>query len=411
MSVSYINPQRLLVSLLPGCPIQAIFHMAILHIRTMKLAQLQAFLNDGACHRDEIILASWAKASVWIHTLTGCVLELQKPVPRQVVGTTKKARMEEHGYNIIVLEVDQEHGHQQDIGAYAHGGCESSSELAQNKEGVDIFIANSGLAKAGRGLRTTEVVWKPRHPRDTSPGKKLGMFLPPGSSSIRRTASSQRYSDSPPFPQFYYSLPHQKPAKEERIDLAADPLNRRAIFQDQGCLPDLILFMDHPNSPVVHSAFLALRYLAERHANREKMKELGMVLKDYNSRRNKTAGFEIYDFLQSFNIADGDSFNEMNSRRRKAQFFFSGNYKQTDFGINQGYEGSASCESESGEEMLVPLQDTPVEVEQNTELPDNLPEDESSTSERQSSVPGRLTPKDMEENLEITQSKPLMVQM
>lgn len=39
-------------------------------------------------------------------------------------------------------------------------------------------------------------------------------------------------------------------------DLAADPLNRRAIVQDQGCLPGLILFMDHPNPPVVHSALL-----------------------------------------------------------------------------------------------------------------------------------------------------------
>ncbi|KAL4671281.1 hypothetical protein H8959_003990 [Pygathrix nigripes] len=55
-------------------------------------------------------------------------------------------------------------------------------------------------------------------------------------------------------------------------DLAADPLNRRAIVQDQGCLPGLILFMDHPNPPVVHSALLALRYLAECRANREKMK-------------------------------------------------------------------------------------------------------------------------------------------
>lgn len=39
-------------------------------------------------------------------------------------------------------------------------------------------------------------------------------------------------------------------------DLAADPLNRRAIVQDQGCLPGLILFLDHPNPPVVHSALL-----------------------------------------------------------------------------------------------------------------------------------------------------------
>ncbi|KAI4806733.1 hypothetical protein KUCAC02_017544 [Chaenocephalus aceratus] len=62
-------------------------------------------------------------------------------------------------------------------------------------------------------------------------------------------------------------------------DLAADPLNRRAIVEDQGCLPGLILFLDHPNPQVVYSALLAVRYLAECRANREKMKgELGMML-------------------------------------------------------------------------------------------------------------------------------------
>lgn len=39
-------------------------------------------------------------------------------------------------------------------------------------------------------------------------------------------------------------------------DLAADPLNRRAIVEDQGCLPGLILFFDHPNPQVVYSALL-----------------------------------------------------------------------------------------------------------------------------------------------------------
>ena len=39
-------------------------------------------------------------------------------------------------------------------------------------------------------------------------------------------------------------------------DLAADPLNRRAIVQDNGCLPGLILFLDHPNPQVVYSALL-----------------------------------------------------------------------------------------------------------------------------------------------------------
>lgn len=39
-------------------------------------------------------------------------------------------------------------------------------------------------------------------------------------------------------------------------DLAADPMNRRAIVQDQGLLPGLILFLDNPNPQVVYSALL-----------------------------------------------------------------------------------------------------------------------------------------------------------
>ncbi|TWW73152.1 Armadillo repeat-containing protein 1 [Takifugu flavidus] len=61
-------------------------------------------------------------------------------------------------------------------------------------------------------------------------------------------------------------------------DLAADPMNRRAIVQDQGCLPGLILFLDHTNPQVVYSALLAIRYLAECRVNKEKLKgELGMM--------------------------------------------------------------------------------------------------------------------------------------
>ncbi|KAK2505242.1 hypothetical protein MC885_007413 [Smutsia gigantea] len=222
-------------------------------------------------------------------------------------------------------------------------------------------------------------------------------------------------------------------------DLAADPLNRRAIVQDQGCLPGLILFMDHPNPPVVHSALLALRYLAECRANREKMKgELGMMLslqnviqKTTTPGETKLLASEIYDILQSSNMADGDSFNEMNSRRRKAQFFLGTTNKRAktsrrnlceeallkikgviSFTFQMAVqrcvvrirsdlkaEALASAiastkvmkaqqvvKSESGEEMLVPFQDTPVEVEQNTELPDYLPEDESPTKEQDKAV-------------------------
>ena len=54
--------------------------------------------------------------------------------------------------------------------------------------------------------------------------------------------------------------------------------------------------------------------------------------------------------------------------------------------INQGYEGSASCEKRKWRRDAGPVQDTPVEVEQNTELPDYLPEDESPTKEQDKAV-------------------------
>ncbi|XP_025967440.2 armadillo repeat-containing protein 1 isoform X2 [Dromaius novaehollandiae] len=233
-------------------------------------------------------------------------------------------------------------------------------------------------------------------------------------------------------------------------DLAADPLNRRAIVQDQGCLPGLILFLDHPNPPVVHSALLALRYLAECRANREKMKsELGMMLslqnviqKTTTPGETKLLASEVYDILQSSNMSDMDNMNEMNYRRRKAQFFLGSTNKRAKTVVLHidGLDDSSRrnlCEeallkikgvisftfqmavqrcvvrirsdlkaealataiastkvmkaqqvvkSESGEEMLVPFQDTPVEVEQNTDLPEYLPEDESPTKEQDKAV-------------------------
>ncbi|KAF2985113.1 hypothetical protein EK904_007427 [Melospiza melodia maxima] len=251
-------------------------------------------------------------------------------------------------------------------------------------------------------------------------------------------------------------------------DLAADPLNRRAIVQDQGCLPGLILFLDHPNPQVVHSALLALRYLAECRVNREKMKsELGMMLSLQNVIQNPFFSFrtttpgetkllasEVYDILQSSNMSDMDSVNEMNYRRRKAQFFLGSTNKRAktvvlhidglddseyhaEYGSKPYQSRRNLCEeallkikgvisftfqmavqrcvvrirsdlkaealataiastkvmkaqqvvkSESGEEMLVPFQDTPVEVEQNTDLPEYLPEDESPTKEQDKAV-------------------------
>uniref|UniRef100_A0A8D2J4M7 Armadillo repeat-containing protein 1 n=1 Tax=Varanus komodoensis TaxID=61221 RepID=A0A8D2J4M7_VARKO len=226
-------------------------------------------------------------------------------------------------------------------------------------------------------------------------------------------------------------------------DLAADPLNRRAIVQDQGCLPGLILFLDHPNPPVVHSALLvrSSRMLAE--SNR--MKFNGgkcLVLQTTTPGETKLLASEIYDILQSSSMSDMDNVNEMNSRRRKAQFFLGSTNKRAKTVVLHidGLDDSSRrnlCEeallkikgvisftfqmavqrcvvrirsdlkaealataiastkvmkaqqvvkSESGEEMLVPFQDTPVEVEQNTDLPEYLPEDESPSKEQDKAV-------------------------
>ncbi|XP_063779869.1 armadillo repeat-containing protein 1 isoform X2 [Pseudophryne corroboree] len=238
-------------------------------------------------------------------------------------------------------------------------------------------------------------------------------------------------------------------------DLASDPLNRRAIVQDQGCLPGLILFLDHPNPQVVYSALLALRYLAECRSNREKMRcELGMMLSLQNVIQKTTTpgdtqllATEVYDLLQSSSTADGDSMNEMNSRRRKAQFFLGTTNKRaktvvlhidglddtclspqsrrslcedallkikgvisftfqmavqrcvvrirsdlkaealaTAIASTKVMKAQQVVKGDTGEELLVPFQDTPVDVEQNTDLPDYLPEDESPMKEQDKAV-------------------------
>ncbi|CAB1416638.1 unnamed protein product [Pleuronectes platessa] len=119
-------------------------------------------------------------------------------------------------------------------------------------------------------------------------------------------------------------------------DLAADPMNRRAIVQDQGCLPGLILFLDHPNPQVVYAALLAIRYLAECRANREKLQgELGMMLslqrvvqKSTTPGETKLLASEIYELLQATCHADSEPDQDVVSSRRKAQFFLGSSNKR-----------------------------------------------------------------------------------
>ncbi|XP_022066933.1 armadillo repeat-containing protein 1-like [Acanthochromis polyacanthus] len=229
-------------------------------------------------------------------------------------------------------------------------------------------------------------------------------------------------------------------------DLAADPMNRRAIVQDQGCLPGLILFLDHPNPQVVYSALLAVRYLAECRANREKLKgELGMMLslqnvvqKSTTPGETKLLASEIYELLQASSGTESEPAEETVSSRRKAQFFLGSSNKRAKTIIlhidglddsgrrslceeallkirgvisftfqmaikrcivrirsdlkaealasaiasTQVMKAQQVVKTENGEEVLIPLvEDGSVEVEQNVDLPDYLPEDESPSQE------------------------------
>ncbi|XP_038841174.1 armadillo repeat containing 1, like [Salvelinus fontinalis] len=62
-------------------------------------------------------------------------------------------------------------------------------------------------------------------------------------------------------------------------DLASEPQNREAIVQDQGCLPGLVLFLDHQDPQVLFATLQTMRYLAEWPLNITTMKnELGMMV-------------------------------------------------------------------------------------------------------------------------------------
>ncbi|XP_034411447.1 armadillo repeat-containing protein 1-like [Cyclopterus lumpus] len=234
-------------------------------------------------------------------------------------------------------------------------------------------------------------------------------------------------------------------------DLAADPMNRRAIIQDQGCLPGLILFLGNPNPEVVYSALLAIRYLAECRANQEKLKgELGMLLslqsvvhKSTTPGETRLLASEIYEVLQAFSGGGSEPAEEAVSSRRKAQFFMGASNKRAKtvvlhiHGLDD-YSRRSQCEeallkvrgvisftfqmslkrcivrirsdlkaealasaiastqvmaaqqvlkAETGEEVFIPLaQDGSMELEQNVNLPDYLPEEESPSQEPDKAV-------------------------
>ncbi|MBN3303640.1 ARMC1 protein, partial [Amia calva] len=224
-------------------------------------------------------------------------------------------------------------------------------------------------------------------------------------------------------------------------DLASEPQNREAIVQDQGCLPGLVLFLDHQDAQVLFSTLQALRYLAECPSNVETMKnELGMMVSLENLMQRgeekddiSVLANEVYEVLKAPINTQPPRTPEGPRRKVKPQFFInSSNKKAKSVTLHiQGLDNTnhrGLCEeallkvkgvisftfqmalkrctvrirsdlpteslasaiaatkvlkaqqvvkNETGQEVLIPLRTTHATVQENSNLPDYLPEDES----------------------------------
>ncbi|XP_066528593.1 armadillo repeat containing 1, like [Hoplias malabaricus] len=224
-------------------------------------------------------------------------------------------------------------------------------------------------------------------------------------------------------------------------DLASEPQNREAIVQDQGCLPGLVLFLDHKDPQVVFATLQTLRYLAESSQNTDTMKnELGMMVTLESLMENNAMSGDITDLAKEVHevLSGPKTFKTPEPQRRnKHQFFInSSNKKAKSVTLHiQGLDGMHQrgvCEeallkvkgvisftfqmamkrctvrvradlpteslasaiaatkvlsaqqvvkNDSGEEVLIPLSTAGLKVEENSHLPDYLPEDESPEKE------------------------------
>uniref|UniRef100_UPI00398E47A5 armadillo repeat containing 1, like isoform X1 n=1 Tax=Pristiophorus japonicus TaxID=55135 RepID=UPI00398E47A5 len=120
-------------------------------------------------------------------------------------------------------------------------------------------------------------------------------------------------------------------------DLASEPQNREAIVKDKGCLPGLVLFLDHCNLQVLQCTLQALRYLAECTSNREIMKnELGMMvsLKSLQERNHTSEDIsilatEIYELLKKpVQAVEVGINNSSGTKKMQAQFFINSTNKK-----------------------------------------------------------------------------------
>ncbi|XP_074541782.1 armadillo repeat containing 1, like [Halichoeres trimaculatus] len=223
-------------------------------------------------------------------------------------------------------------------------------------------------------------------------------------------------------------------------DLASEPQNRAVIVQDQGCLPGLVLFLDHQSPEVLLATLQTLRYLAELSPNVPTMKnELGMMVSLETLIGREGLSLDITSLAQEvFNILNAPPVpvpcSPEREKRKKSQFFLnSSNKKAKSVTLQiQGLDSTdqrSLCEqalltvrgvisftfqmaskrctvriradlpteslataiaatkvlsaqqvvrNEAGQEVFIPLNPSGVKVQQNSSLPDYLPEEEES---------------------------------
>ncbi|XP_041950307.1 armadillo repeat containing 1, like [Alosa pseudoharengus] len=228
-------------------------------------------------------------------------------------------------------------------------------------------------------------------------------------------------------------------------DLASEPQNREAIVQDQGCLPGLVLFLDHKDSNVLLATLQTLRYLAELTQNISTMKnELGMMVSLENLMEKEgltdditVLAKDVYDVLTGPVNTQTFRTPAQQQRRNKSQFFINTSNKKAKTVTLQieGLDGSdqrGMCEeallkvkgvisftfqmamkrctirirsdlptenlataiastkilqaqqvvkNDTGEEVLIPLSMSSTAIQENSQVPDYLPEDESPEKE------------------------------
>ncbi|TNN88894.1 Armadillo repeat-containing protein 1 [Liparis tanakae] len=185
-------------------------------------------------------------------------------------------------------------------------------------------------------------------------------------------------------------------------DLAADPLNRRAIVEDQGCLPGLILFLDHPNPQVVYSALLlaGIEEAEQAEAAAASCQRKAQFFLGSNNKRAKTVVLHIDGLDDSARRSLCEE--ALLKLRGVISFTFQMAVKRCVVRIRSDLKAEALgtainstkvmmaqqvVKTQGGGELILPFkEDSEVPVEENTDIPDYLPEEESPSQEPDKAV-------------------------